>query len=81
MKNISIHKLLVVILLAFLVSFFTSFSATLNNLNLPQNASFKDLFHIIEVSVINSIKPGISAIIAAILGYLTNNQKGEGIVK
>jgi hypothetical protein len=67
--------------MAFIVSFFTSFSATLNNLNLPENASFSDLFEVIEVSFISSVKTGISAIIASVLAYFTNNQKGEGIVK
>jgi len=80
MKNISISKLLIVIFMAFIVSFFTSFSAILNSLNLPENASFSDLFQVIEVSFVSSIKPGISAIFASILAYLTNNQKGEGIV-
>lgn len=68
-----------VIIMAFVVSFFTSFSATLNNLNLPKNPSFNDLFNILEVSTVSSLKPGISAVIASILGYLVNNQKGEGI--
>lgn len=65
----------VVIFMAFIISFFTSFSATLNTINLPENASFKDLFEILEVSLVSSLKPAISAILASILGYFTNNQK------
>jgi len=75
MKNISISKMFVVIIMAFIITFFTSFSVTLNSVNLPNNASFSDLLHILEVSVVSSIKPAISAILASILGYLTNNQK------
>lgn len=75
MKNISISKMFVVIFMAFIISFFTSFSATLNTINLPENASFKDLFEILEVSLVSSLKPAISAILASILGYFTNNQK------
>ena len=65
----------IVIFMAFIISFFTSFSATLNNINLPENATFKDLFEILEVSLVSSLKPAISAILASILGYFTNNQK------
>ena len=79
MKNISISKMFVVILMAFIISFFTSFSATLNNLNLPKNPTFSDLFQILEISTVSSLKPGISAVLASILGYLVNNQKGQGI--
>lgn len=75
MKNISISKMFVVIFMAFIISFFTSFSATLNTINLPENASFKDLLDVLEVSLISSLKPAISAILASILGYFTNNQK------
>lgn len=75
MKNISISKMFIVIFMAFIISFFTSFSATLNNINLPENATFKDLFEILEVSLVSSLKPAISAILASILGYFTNNQK------
>lgn len=75
MKNISISKMFVVIFMAFIISFFTSFSATLNSVNLPENASFKDLLDVLEVSFISSLKPAISAILASILGYFTNNQK------
>lgn len=75
MKNISISKMFIVIFMAFIISFFTSFSATLNNINLPENATFKDLFEILEISLVSSLKPGISAILASILGYFTNNQK------
>ena len=75
MKNISISKMFVVIFMAFIISFFTSFSATLNTVNLPENASFKDLLEVLEVSFISSLKPAISAILASILGYFTNNQK------
>ena len=75
MKNISISKMFVVIIMAFIISFFTSFSATLNTFNLPNNASFSDLLHILEVSFVSSLKPAISAILASILGYFTNNQK------
>lgn len=81
MKNISISKLFIIIFMAFIVSFFTSFSAELNSIKLPENASFSDLLQVIEASIVSSIKPGISAIIASILAYLTNNQRGEGIVK
>jgi hypothetical protein len=66
--------------MAFIVSFFTSFSTELNSIKLPENASFSDLLQVIESSVVSSIKPGISAIIASILAYFTNNQRGEGIV-
>jgi len=79
MKNISISKMFIVIFMAFVISFFTSFSNNLNNLNLPQNPSFSDLLVILESSIVSSVKPGISAVIASILGYLVNNQKGEGI--
>lgn len=79
MKNISISKMFIVIFMAFIISFFTSFSNNLNNLNLPQNPSFSDLLVILESSIVSSVKPGISAVIASILGYLVNNQKGEGI--
>jgi hypothetical protein len=65
----------VVIIMAFIISFFTSFSATLNTVNLPENASFKDLLDVLEVSFVSSLKPAISAILASILGYFTNNQK------
>lgn len=75
MKNISISKMFVVIFMAFIISFFTSFSATLNTVNLPENASFKDLLEVLEVSFVSSLKPAISAILASILGYFTNNQK------
>ena len=75
MKNISYSKMFVVIVMAFIITFFTSFSATLNTINLPENASFKDLLEILEVSIVSSIKPAISAILASILGYFTNNQK------
>lgn len=75
MKNISISKMFVVIFMAFIISFFTSFSATLNTINLPENASFNDLLNVLEVSFISSLKPAISAILASILGYFTNNQK------
>jgi len=75
MKNISISKMFVVIIMAFIISFFTSFSATLNTVNLPENASFKDLLDVLEVSFVSSLKPAISAILASILGYFTNNQK------
>ena len=75
MKNISISKMFVVIFMAFIISFFTSFSATLNTVNLPENASFKDLLDVLEVSFVSSLKPAISAILASILGYFTNNQK------
>lgn len=75
MKNISISKMFIVIFMAFIISFFTSFSATLNNINLPENATFKDLFEILEISLVSSLKPAISAILASILGYFTNNQK------
>ena len=75
MKNISISKMFVVIAMAFVISFFTSFSATLNTVNLPENASFKDLLDVLEVSFVSSLKPAISAILASILGYFTNNQK------
>lgn len=80
MKNISIKKMLMVIGMAFIISFFTSFSSTLNNLNLPKNPTFEDLFIIIEISTVSSIKPGISAVLASILGYLVNNQKGEKVL-
>ena len=79
MKNISISKMFIVIFMAFVISFFTSFSNNLNNLNLPQNPSFSDLLVILESSIVSSVKPGISAVIASVLGYLVNNQKGEGI--
>lgn len=79
MKNISISKMFIVIFMAFIISFFTSFSNNLNNLNLPQNPSFSDLLVILESSIVSSVKPGISAVIASVLGYLVNNQKGEGI--
>lgn len=75
MKNISISKMFIVIFMAFIISFFTSFSATLNTVNLPENASFKDLLDVLEVSLVSSLKPAISAILASILGYFTNNQK------
>lgn len=75
MKNISISKMFVVIFMAFIISFFTSFSATLNTVNLPENASFNDLLEVLEVSFVSSLKPAISAILASILGYFTNNQK------
>lgn len=75
MKNISISKMFIVIVMAFIITFFTSFSANLNNLNLPENASFSDLLQILETSIVSSIKPAISAILASILGYFTNNQK------
>ena len=79
MKNISYSKMFIVIFMAFVISFFTSFSNNLNNLNLPQNPSFSDLLAILETSIVSSVKPGISAVIASVLGYLVNNQKGEGI--
>ena len=79
MKNISISKMFIVIFMAFIISFFTSFSNNLNNLNLPENPSFSDLLVILEGSFVSSVKPGISAVIASVLGYLVNNQKGEGI--
>jgi hypothetical protein len=69
----------IVIFMAFIISFFTSFSVTLNSVNLPENASFKDLLDVLEVSFVSSLKPAISAILASILGYFTNNQKGTGI--
>jgi hypothetical protein len=75
MKNISISKMFIVIFMAFIISFFTSFSVTLNSINLPENASFKDLLDVLEVSLVSSLKPAISAILASILGYFTNNQK------
>lgn len=75
MKNISISKMFIVIVMAFIITFFTSFSVNLNNLNLPENASFSDLLQILETSIVSSIKPAISAILASILGYFTNNQK------
>ena len=65
----------IVIFMAFIISFFTSFSVTLNSVNLPENASFKDLLDVLEVSLVSSLKPAISAILASILGYFTNNQK------
>ena len=57
----------IVIFMAFIISFFTSFSATLNTVNLPENASFKDLLDVLEVSLVSSLKPAISAILASIL--------------
>lgn len=66
--------------MAFIITFFTSFSATLNSINLPKNPSFQDLSDVLEVSIVSSIKPAISAILASILGYLTNNQKEEKII-
>ncbi len=75
MKNISISKMFIVIVMAFIITFFTSFSVNLNNLNLPENPSFSDLLQILETSIVSSIKPAISAILASILGYFTNNQK------
>jgi len=75
MKNISISKMFIVIIMAFIITFFTSFSVNLNNINLPENASFSDLLQILETSIVSSIKPAISAILASILGYFTNNQK------
>lgn len=77
MKNISISKMFIVIFMAFIISFFTSFSVTLNSVNLPENASFKDLLDVLEVSLVSSLKPAISAILASILGYFTNNQKED----
>ena len=75
MKNISISKMFIVIIMAFIITFFTSFSVNLNNSNLPENASFSDLLQLLEKSIVSSIKPAISAILASILGYFTNNQK------
>ena len=75
MKNISISKMFIVIVMAFIITFFTSFSVNLNSLNLPENPSFSDLLQILETSIVSSIKPAISAILASILGYFTNNQK------
>lgn len=75
MKNISISKMFIVIIMAFIITFFTSFSVNLNNLKLPENPSFSDLLQILETSIVSSIKPAISAILASILGYFTNNQK------
>ena len=75
MKNISISKMFIVIVMAFIITFFTSFSVNLNSINLPENASFSDLLQILETSIVSSIKPAISAILASILGYFTNNQK------
>jgi hypothetical protein len=69
----------IVIFMAFIISFFTSFSTELNSIKLPENASFSDLLQVLEVSFVTSIKPGISAIIASVLAYLVNNQRGEGI--
>lgn len=79
MKNISINKMFMVILMAFIITFLTSFANTFSHTNMPNNATFSDFEMILEVSIVSSLKNGISAVLASILGYLVNNQKGTGI--
>lgn len=64
-----------VILMAFIITFLTSFANTFSHTNMPNNATFSDFEMILEVSIVSSLKNGISAVLASILGYFTNNQK------
>lgn len=68
-----------VILMAFIITFLTSFANTFSHTNMPNNATFSDFEIVLEVSIVSSLKNGISAVLASILGYLVNNQKGTGI--
>jgi hypothetical protein len=80
MKNISISKMIMVVIMAFFLAFITDFSNTFSHTTLPNNATFDDFYLVIEISFVSSLKSGISAIMSSILAYLVNNQKGEGIV-
>lgn len=79
MKNISIKKLFMVILMAFIITFLTSFANIFSHTTLPNNATFSDFSILLEITLVSSLKSGISAVLASILGYLVNNQKGIGI--
>ena len=75
MKNISISKLFMVVIIAFFLAFITDFTNTFSHTNLPTNATFDDFILLVEISFVSSLKGGISAVMASILGYFTNNQK------
>lgn len=79
MKNISINKMFMVILMAFIITFLTSFANIFSHTTLPNNATFSDFSILLEITLVSSLKSGISAVLASILGYLVNNQKGIGI--
>ena len=80
MKNISISKLFMVVIMAFFLAFITDFANTFSHTILPNNATFSDFNLVIEIAFISSLKSGISAVLSSILAYLVNNQKGVGII-
>jgi len=79
MKNISIKKMFMVVLMAFAITFFTDFTNVFSHTTLPKDATFDSFIMLIEISFVSSLKGGISAILSSILAYLVNNQRGEGI--
>ena len=81
MKNISIKKMFMVVLMAFTITFFTDFANVFSHTTLPKDATFDSFILLLEITLVSSLKSAISAVLSSILAYLVNNQRGEGIVK
>jgi hypothetical protein len=72
--------MIMVVVMAFIITFFTDFANVFSHSTLPKDATFYSFILLLEITLVSSLKSGISAVLSSILAYLVNNQRGESII-